>query len=421
MIRPMITRLEATRYRCFERLAVDIGTYQVLVGANGSGKSTLLDLPRLLGDLLEQRYLADAFFQPQRGRAPRISRMQELIFLERGSDFSLAVEARLPEDIAEQLNEGWRDAPLDHLRYEVRLRVEDQQAVKFDSEHLIAFHMSDEYVARRLPFQGDSTEDSGWLRILRRSGEGPAVFTRETGRRSKVKLDIESSLLSLKRVIYESHDDHPAGQWLHDLLVESTVRFSPVWNDLRSARPPGQEQSLNSSGGNLPWLALRLKNDAPKLFSDWVAHVGEALPIRSIDVVVREDDHHAFFAVEYRNGLKVWSPGLSDGTLRLLAYTLVAYLQDPPAVIVVEEPENGIHPRAVETVLQSLSSVYDAQVWVASHSPVVLAHTNLDHILCARMSPAGAVEIIPGRKHPRLADWQGGLDLGSLFAAGVLG
>ena len=48
----MITRLEATRYRCFERLGVDVGDFRVLVGANGSGKTTLLDLPVLFGDLL---------------------------------------------------------------------------------------------------------------------------------------------------------------------------------------------------------------------------------------------------------------------------------------------------------------------------------------------------------------------------------
>ncbi len=49
----MITRLEATRYRCFDRLAVDVGDFRVLVGANGSGKTTLLDLPGLFGDLLD--------------------------------------------------------------------------------------------------------------------------------------------------------------------------------------------------------------------------------------------------------------------------------------------------------------------------------------------------------------------------------
>ena len=55
----MITRLEATRYRCFERLGIDVGDFRVLVGANGSGKTTLLDLPVLLGELLRGGRFAD--------------------------------------------------------------------------------------------------------------------------------------------------------------------------------------------------------------------------------------------------------------------------------------------------------------------------------------------------------------------------
>ncbi|WP_295452811.1 hypothetical protein [uncultured Thiodictyon sp.] len=39
----MITRLEATGYRCFECLAIDLTDFQVIVGANGAGKNTLLD------------------------------------------------------------------------------------------------------------------------------------------------------------------------------------------------------------------------------------------------------------------------------------------------------------------------------------------------------------------------------------------
>ena len=38
----MITRIEATRYRCFEKLDVELGDFRVLVGANGSGKTTLI-------------------------------------------------------------------------------------------------------------------------------------------------------------------------------------------------------------------------------------------------------------------------------------------------------------------------------------------------------------------------------------------
>ncbi len=57
---------------------------------------------------------------------------------------------------------------------------------------------------------------------------------------------------------------------------------------------------------------------------------------------------------------------VSDGTLRLLALTLLAYLPHHQEVYLIEEVENGVHPRAIEAVFQSLSSVYDGQVLLGS-------------------------------------------------------
>jgi predicted ATP-binding protein involved in virulence len=34
----VITRIEATRYRCFDKLNVDLGEFRVIVGANGSAR-----------------------------------------------------------------------------------------------------------------------------------------------------------------------------------------------------------------------------------------------------------------------------------------------------------------------------------------------------------------------------------------------
>lgn len=111
----------------------------------------------------------------------------------------------------------------------------------------------------------------------------------------------------------------------------------------------------------------------------------------------------------------------SDGTLRLLALTVPAYIPDFSGVFLIEEPENGIHPRAVETMFQSLSSVYDAQILMATHSPVILSVTDARDVLCFARNQEGATDIVSGDQHPYLRDWQGETNLGTLFASGVLG
>ena len=111
----------------------------------------------------------------------------------------------------------------------------------------------------------------------------------------------------------------------------------------------------------------------------------------------------------------------SDGTLRLLALTLPAYLPDFKGVYLIEEPENGIHPMAIETMFQSLSSAYSAQILLATHSPVILSLSRLEDVLCLKKDDAGATDVIIGTEHPDLKGWQGEVNLSVLYASGVLG
>ena len=125
--------------------------------------------------------------------------------------------------------------------------------------------------------------------------------------------------------------------------------------------------------------------------------------------------------VHYRNGLEAPSWLVSDGTLRFLALTLPAYLPYPEGPYLIEEPENGIHPRNAETLMDSLSSIYGAQILVATHSPAVVRQVRTDQLLCFARDEKNGTDVVVGSAHPRLRDWPGPVDLGLLHASGVLG
>jgi len=140
-----------------------------------------------------------------------------------------------------------------------------------------------------------------------------------------------------------------------------------------------------------------------------------------VQTIERPEDRHRYLVLIYKGDLKVPSWMASDGTLRMLALTLPAYLEGFQGIYLIEEPENGIHPRAIETMTQSLSSVYDAQVLLATHSPVILSTVEAEQILCFSKDAEGATAIVRGSEHPALRSWKHETTLGTLFAAGVLG
>jgi len=215
----------------------------------------------------------------------------------------------------------------------------------------------------------------------------------------------------------------PAATWLKILLGQGVQTLALNSLLIRKASPPGQVQGFKPDGSNLPWVIEELRKQDIGRFHEWLAHLKTALPnLQSIRTVEREDDRHRYLIITYTGGLVFPSWVASDGTLRLLALTIVAYLPNIiGGVYLIEEPENGIHPRAVETMFQSLSSVYDAQILLATHSPVILSVAQTSQVLCFGRDNEGATDIVVGDRHPALRDWKGETNLGTLFASGVLG
>jgi len=138
---------------------------------------------------------------------------------------------------------------------------------------------------------------------------------------------------------------------------------------------------------------------------------------------VDEDDIRELLTVQLTeaSGLTLPARSLSEGTLRFLALCVLLEDSSVSGLLCMEEPENGIHPRAVETMYQSLSNVYGAQVLLATHSPIVLSMVEPSHLLCFSKDEEGATKIVSGDDHPALKAWRHETSLSTLFAAGVLG
>ncbi len=422
----MIRLIEALNFRCLRYIYRPLRAFQILVGPNASGKTTFLDVVAFLGRLVSQGLEAAV--------EERTQDIRDLFWNRQGDRFELAIEVLIPEPQRQKLDE-----PFDAVRYEVRIGVDEagEPAILEERAWLKPPEPESpnpEQPKQRMFFPQEVHPPQTILTCKRRPGQRRIVSKAQGGNDNyyvelrspkggkgwfpSIRLGPRRSALAN---LPEDEAKFPVATWLKSLLVAGVQVLMLNSLLLRKPSPPGQVRGFKPDGSNLPWVAAELAKDH-KRFRDWLRHLRTALPdLETIRTVQREEDKHCYLVICYKRGLEVPSWMASDGTLRLLALTIPAYLASFRGVYLIEEPENGIHPRALETLFQSLSSVYDAQILVATHSPVILSLASPEQVLCFQRTEQGATDIVCGTQHPALANWKGETNLGSLFAAGVLG
>ena len=417
----MISGIEALRFRCLRYVRQPTGRFAVLVGPNASGKTTFLDSVAFLGRLVSGGVDAAVNEWTQS--------FDDLVWNRTGGSFELAIEARIPEPIRPAL----ANPAFEIIRYEVRLGAEEGSGeTSIQAERVRLLPAVNAPPQLRLEFPAPPLPPASFIQS--KGAHGRTVVNKMHGGNDNFYSEVTASgkgwapafklgpRKSALGNLPEDESKFPASTWLKRLLIEGVQPLVLNSRLIRLASPPGKSRSFRPDGSNLPWVVAELERTEPDRLLRWIEHIRTALPdIESIRTVERADDKHRYLILRYRGGLEVPSWMASDGTLRLLALTLPAYLHGLSGVYLIEEPENGIHPRAVETLFQSLSSVYGAQILVATHSPVILAMVDLADVLCFARSEEGATDVVCGPQHPALRDWRGESSLGLLFAGGVLG
>ena len=418
----MITLIEALNYRCLQYVSRPLGPFHVLVGPNASGKTTFLDVVGFLQDLVSEG-LDGAL-------SNRTTNPQELLFRRQGDKLELAIEARIPDELSKRTAKP----ELDTARYEVSVGFDEtQRQFEFKAEKFLLKKTKGFELAQRSLFPMPPSAPATLMTrsrynnktVVNKVPEGNDNFYSETypqggkGWTPSFKLGPQKSALGNLPADTKSL---PVATWFREYLSTGVQQFILNSLAIRQPSPPTRVAGFLPDGSNLPWVVARLRQDDPERFSGWIAHLRTALTdLVDIATIERPEDRHCYMVYEYKDGLKVPSWLVSDGTLRLTALTLPAYIDELQGIYLIEEPENGIHPRAVATVYDSLSSVYEAQVLMATHSPVVLNAAGMSDVLCFAKDDTGSTDIVLGSEHPKLQQWRGETNLGTLLASGVLG
>lgn len=114
---------------------------------------------------------------------------------------------------------------------------------------------------------------------------------------------------------------------------------------------------------------------------------------------------------------------LSDGTLRFIALATALQQPDPPATILIDEPELGLHPYALSilaALLQTAAASTRSQVIVSTQSAMLLSEFAPEDVVVVERDPAGGSRFVRLRSED-LTEWLADYTLGELWWKNVLG
>jgi predicted ATPase len=375
-----IKTLHVKNFKSFKELQVDLGKFNVLIGANASGKSNFIRVFEFLRDIARHgldnaislqggaEYLTNLNF----GTAESLS-MQVVFSYKRGSRGFIIATSKA----------GKTDLMLGPLE------VTYSFSIAFPKEGT-AFEVIDD----RLTFKGEfHTHDpeSGRFESLMPHDLGQVLVSRD-GDRMRPEITLPEGL---------SMDEYEIPPWFRFretvprrslILTHSPLFIRPPFEDIaiydfdpklpKKATPITGKADLEEDGSN---LAIVLKNiiengDQKRKLENLLGHL---LPFVAGLEVEKFADKSLLFSLRETYAKKQSLPAslISDGTINVTALVAALYFEKKP-VAIIEEPERNIHPSLISKLVAMMKDASQGkQIIVTTHNPEVVRHADIGDVL----------------------------------------
>lgn len=367
---------------------IELRPLNVLIGPNGSGKSNFLE--------------AIALLQAAPNRVANLIHGGGGIgdWLHKSSEAAIAPEARIEAVISTHSKWG-KD-----FRYGLAFHESGGR-----------FEISDEYLENESPDRGASEP----YFFYRWNSGRPLLNTKELGQRKLLRESIkpDQSILAQKR----DADLYPELTWTANQL--EAVCLYREWTFGRKATPRLEQKAdqtndrLEPDGSNLGLVLNRLRMNLTVR-----RQLVEALRvvydgIEDVDVRVQGGTVQVFL-IEQAGAIP--ATRLSDGTLRYLSLLVLLCDPNPPPLVILEEPELGLHPDVLPGLARLLVEASSRAQWiVTTHAPGLIdaLSEQTDAVLvCERDSDGTHLERLDA---DQLAPWLEKFRLGELWTRGQIG
>jgi predicted ATPase len=333
----------------------------VLIGPNGAGKSNFIGFFKFLNRLYEQQL---QLYIAQNGRSENF-----LYFGRKGSDF-LAGKIVFDNDYKNE--------------YEFRL-VPDQ------SGNLI--------FAREWSNYTDPNNHYHNTALLSVGGNAESVIKEDGGFRNKY---LRSQFKSFKIFHF------------HDTSFNSRVKQPCSTNDYAY---------LNEDGGNLPAFLYKLQNTSPQHFKIIERVIQSIAPFFDRFYLQPDEinNQQIFLRWQEKGSDQLFNAhNLSDGTLRMICLTTLLMQPELPNTIIIDEPELGLHPFAIQKLAAMLkSATVKAQIIVSTQSINLVDQFTADDIIVVERE--GNQTVFKRQSEESLSVWREEYSLGELWSKNILG
>ncbi len=294
-----------------------------------------------------------------------------------------------------------------------------------------------DYIEGRLFFASDKFRDEyivnikqgvdGGLYIAKEKIGYPAVGNRKVYEEMHVVSGMRSALIP------DSVSNDASRAILNTLKGCRIYHFNDTSISSRM-RMPGYVQDdryLRSDGGNLAAYLYRMKNDkaTEKYYQRIVDMVKEVFPrFDRFELHPRTDtgkDERISLNWREKGCEDIFGPHmLSDGTLRFIALCtlLLKPVSNRTDIIILDEPEIGLHPYAVRVLAEIMKMASkQSQIIVATQSRELLNSFDVDSIIVAEFDREKESSVLKRLDADELSDWLDEYSLAELWDKNIIG
>lgn len=189
----------------------------------------------------------------------------------------------------------------------------------------------------------------------------------------------------------------------------------------RSLPLAGPQDRLNIHGDNLGNVVQFMEREHPERFQAVLKNIAGKIP--GIDKIDTERTSDGRLLIRFNDkGFQdpFYAQQVSDGTLKVFAYLLLLEDPSPPPFLCIEEPENGLYHKLLETLANEFREHADtpggSQVFITTHQPYFVNALEPDEVWILEKGDDGFSTIRRASEDPVVNNMVAeGLPLGGLW------